>query len=91
MSRFPRVTRISDNCCYPKAYDWLLIFPQEVKYIWRSSWNYTKVLYLLARYAPFAGTALMIRSKFPFRLSTHCLPVSIPRFPPEWNLCHVRA
>lgn len=53
-----------DNFCYSKVYDWLLILPQEVKYIWRASWNYTKVLYLLARYTPFAGMALMVRSEF---------------------------
>jgi len=45
-------------------YDWLLILPQEVKHIWRASWNYTKVLYLLTRYIPFASTALMLRSQF---------------------------
>lgn len=48
------------------------MFPQEVKYIWRASWNYTKVLYLFARYIPFACLSLLIRSKF-------CLPVLVPR------------
>jgi len=57
-----------DKPCHPKVYDWLLILPQEVKYIWRSSWNYTKVLYIMARYTPFAGMALMVRSEFPLPL-----------------------
>jgi len=51
------------------VYDWLLILPLEVKYIWRSSWNYTKVLYLMARYTPFAGMALMVRNQLAFDAS----------------------
>jgi len=53
-----------DNYSHPKFYDWLLVLPKEVTYIWRASWNYTKVLYLLTRYTPFASTALMLRSEF---------------------------
>jgi len=45
-------------------YDWLLVLPREIKYIWRASWNYTKVLYLFARYIPFVSTALLFRNQF---------------------------
>ncbi|KAF9650130.1 hypothetical protein BDM02DRAFT_1515285 [Thelephora ganbajun] len=45
-------------------YDWVLILPQEIKYIWRASWKYTKVLYILTRYLPFAGLGLMLRNQF---------------------------
>ena len=65
------VTLASDGYCHSKIYDWLLILPQEVKYIWCASWNYTKVLYLVARYAPFISVSLMIRSEFLFPLLTH--------------------
>jgi len=47
-----------------QLYDWLLILPQEVKYIWRASWNWSKVLYLLSRYMPFATVALTLRMQF---------------------------
>jgi len=48
------------------VYDWLLILPREVKFIWRASWNWTKVLYLFTRYTPFASMALMLRNQFVF-------------------------
>jgi len=51
------------------VYDWLLMLSKEVKYVWRSSWNYTKVLYLLARYTPFAAMALMCRNQLAFDAS----------------------
>jgi len=45
-------------------YDWSLMLSLEVKYIWRATWNYTKVLYLLARYAPFVSLSLQLRNQF---------------------------
>ena len=51
------------NCDRPKFYDWLLILPQEVEYIWHASWNWSKALYLITRYIPFASVALMFRSE----------------------------
>ena len=53
-----------DIYCHLKFYDWLLILPQEVQYIWRASWNYTKILYLLMRYIPFVSMSLLVRSEF---------------------------
>jgi len=49
-----------DNRGHQKFYDWLLVLPQEVNYIWCASWKWTKVLYLLTRYIPFAGMGLML-------------------------------
>jgi len=51
------------------VYDWLLMLSKEVQYVWRSSWNYTKVLYLMARYTPFAAMALMVRNQLAFDAS----------------------
>lgn len=66
-----------DNYGHPKLYDWLLVLPQEVKYIWGTPWNWTKVLYLLTRYIPFASVALMLRSELPSRWLVH-LPAHHP-------------
>ena len=33
--------------------------------MWRASWNWTKVLYLLTRYIPFVSMAFMARSESP--------------------------
>jgi len=46
----------------PKVYDWLLTLPREVKYIWRARWNWSKALYLLTRYTPFANHLLGFQS-----------------------------
>jgi len=47
-------------------YDWMLTLPQEIKFMWRASWNWTKVLYLLTRYIPFASMAFMARNQFAY-------------------------
>lgn len=60
-----------DDCGHPKLYDWLLILPQEVKFIWRAPWNWTTVLYLFTRYIPFVSVAFMLRSELFLRLSAH--------------------
>jgi len=82
-------TVFDDNCDCPKLYDWLLAFPQEVEYIWRASWNWSKVLYLLTRYTPFVTIAVALRSELLFhwfaQLPTH-FPLSFNRAPPtEWS------
>lgn len=69
-------TLTSDDGTCTQTYDCLLMFPQEVKYVWSASWNYTKVLYILARYTPFACLSLLIRSEFRFHASARLL-----RFP----------
>ena len=51
------------NCGLLKLYDWVLSLPREVEYIWRASWNWSKVLYLLTRYIPFITIALVFRSE----------------------------
>lgn len=38
------------------VYDWLLTLGMEVELIWRSKWNYIKVLYLFQRYLTFYDT-----------------------------------
>jgi len=55
-----------------------------VKYIWRASWNWSRVLYLLTRYIPFAPIAMQIRSE----LLPHHL-VYLPHISPllDINLC----
>ena len=57
------VAAFDDDHAPPKVYDWLLILPQEVEYIWRAPWNWSKVLYLLTRYISFAPLALGMRSE----------------------------
>ena len=54
---------LDDNGDLPKLYDWLLILPQEVEYIWRAPWNWAKVLYLFTRYIPFASISMGIRGE----------------------------
>ena len=77
-SKSREILPFDEDCGLPKLYDWLLILPQEVKYVWRASWNWSKVLYLLTRYIPFATIALVIRSELlPYRLAR--LPM-----PPFW-------
>ena len=63
ISNFMTILAPYDNYDRPKLYDWLLILPHEVKYIWRASWNWSKILYLLTRYIPFATIALALRSE----------------------------
>lgn len=33
-------------------YDYILTWYLEYKYIWRSKWGHTKILFLLTRYTP---------------------------------------
>jgi len=33
------------------TYDWLICFPKEVQYIWRSKWSIPKFIYLFSRYS----------------------------------------
>ncbi|PPR00253.1 hypothetical protein CVT24_005021 [Panaeolus cyanescens] len=41
-------------------YDWFLTFEMEVALVWKSNWNFMKVLFLLQRYMPFADTVFLI-------------------------------
>ena len=75
------IFKSDDDCGNPKLYDWLLILPQEVKFIWRASWNWTTVLYLLTRYIPFVSVAFMLRSELFLHRSAHLPPYS--RLPPR--------
>lgn len=43
-------------------YDLILTLHLEVSLVWYSRWNYTKVLYLLTRYVPFAANGLILYS-----------------------------
>jgi len=54
-------------------YDLILTLHLEISLVWFSRWNYTKVLYLLTRYIPFAANALIIYSHLtPSPSSTIC-------------------
>ena len=57
------MSEFCNNYDRPKLYDWSLTLPQEVEYIWRASWNWSKVLYLLTRYIPFATITVNLRSE----------------------------
>ncbi|KAI0344696.1 hypothetical protein BDW22DRAFT_1354827, partial [Trametopsis cervina] len=52
------------------AFDWLLMLPHEVEYIWRSQWSFPKLLYLWARYPTIADTTLGLLSHFTHFKST---------------------
>ncbi|KAF9781697.1 hypothetical protein BJ322DRAFT_1161529 [Thelephora terrestris] len=43
-------------------YDLILTLHLEISLVWFSRWNYTKVLYLLTRYIPFAANGLILYS-----------------------------
>jgi hypothetical protein len=45
-------------------YDYLLTVRWELEVIWLRSWSYTKVLFLLTRYLPFASVYFVIHSGF---------------------------
>jgi len=85
LTRFSVILGSHDSYLYPKLYDWLLVLDREVNYIWRASWNYTKVLYLLTRYAPFVSIALLLRSEFHFHLLAHLPAHFRSASPAEWN------
>ncbi|KDR75682.1 hypothetical protein GALMADRAFT_248296 [Galerina marginata CBS 339.88] len=41
------------------AYDWLITLSMEIELIWRSRWNFIKILFLLQRYLPFLDTCFL--------------------------------
>lgn len=43
--------------------DYLLTFDLEISLIWKSNWSIMKVLFLLARYMPFADLILIFYRK----------------------------
>lgn len=47
-----------------QVFDWLLTLDSEILLVWRSKWNTTKVLYLLARYLPFTSFPIILSRKF---------------------------
>jgi len=63
-SRRHTVEKLLVSAAMIQLYDWLLTLPQEARYIWRASWNWSKVLYLLTRYIPFASISLQLRNQF---------------------------
>jgi len=74
---------------YQKFHDWLATLPREVEHIWRASWNWSKVLYLLTRYIPFVTTALVLRSellahRLPARLPIHFILSGVPSTAPDF-------
>jgi len=46
------------------AFDWLLTLNMEFALIWNTKWNWTKVLYIITRYMPFADTSLVMYHQF---------------------------
>ncbi|PPQ70038.1 hypothetical protein CVT24_003805 [Panaeolus cyanescens] len=52
-------------------FDWLATFEMEVELVWKSNWNFMKVLFLLQRYLPFVdSTGLILYIKFGSNLNT---------------------
>jgi hypothetical protein len=47
-----------------EIYDYFLTIELEISLIWFSSWTYTKIIYLGARYLPIVSTFFLIRSTF---------------------------
>lgn len=41
-------------------WDWMLTMRMEVDLVWKSKWNFMKVLYLLQRYLPFVDTVGLV-------------------------------
>ena len=62
-----------------------MTLPQEVKYIWRAPWNWSKVLYLLTRYIPFITVSLALRSEFPPHWLAH-LPIHFSFLDETWHI-----
>ncbi|KAI0683225.1 hypothetical protein BC835DRAFT_1423502 [Cytidiella melzeri] len=54
------------------VFDWLLVFVDEVKYVWISRWSFVKVLYFWTRYSPIADTVLGLLSHFAFLTPEQC-------------------
>ncbi|KAH8913356.1 hypothetical protein BT69DRAFT_1344713 [Atractiella rhizophila] len=45
------VSRVYFICCMSVLiWDWIVTFPSEYKYIWRTPWSIAKVLFLFNRY-----------------------------------------
>jgi hypothetical protein len=40
-------------CLSVLVYDYAIMMDREVEYIWKSDWNWVKVVYLAQRYIPF--------------------------------------
>lgn len=45
-------------------YDWILTLPGEVRLVWLAEWNYTKALFLLARYTTILNGYFILRGKY---------------------------
>ncbi|KAI0770755.1 hypothetical protein BC629DRAFT_772988 [Irpex lacteus] len=41
------------------VFDWLLLFSDEVQYVWHKRWHFVDYLYLISRYLPFLDTVLI--------------------------------
>ncbi|KAI0092438.1 hypothetical protein BDY19DRAFT_483867 [Irpex rosettiformis] len=46
------------------TFDWMLLFSDEVQYVWRKRWQFVDYLYLISRYLPFVDTVLIFAKCF---------------------------
>ncbi|KIP12202.1 hypothetical protein PHLGIDRAFT_113980 [Phlebiopsis gigantea 11061_1 CR5-6] len=54
--------------------DWMLLFSEEVKYIWRRKWKFPEGLYLFTRYMPFVNVSISLTYYLSPTISPHtCL------------------
>jgi len=56
-------------------YDYLLTLSREVELIWQGSFQFTTVLYFMARYLPFFGLVYFIAAESTGAKQTYCTPV----------------
>ncbi|KAI0683577.1 hypothetical protein BC835DRAFT_1524212 [Cytidiella melzeri] len=53
-------------------FDWVLLFSDEVKHVWKSRWSFIKVLYLWTRYSPVADIILGLIRHFAYLTPQQC-------------------
>ncbi|PFH46130.1 hypothetical protein AMATHDRAFT_70597 [Amanita thiersii Skay4041] len=55
-----------------QSFDYMLLLPLEVKYIWPSRWSHIKVLYIIMRYLPFFSILCIVLADIPGRRPDTC-------------------
>ena len=75
-------TAFGNRLTLSQTYDSILTLDLEISLVWFSRWNYTKILYLLVKYIPFAAAALAIYGKH--RHPSSAVP-SVEHGPWKWR------
>jgi len=60
------------------VYDYLLTLHLEIKLIWLSPWNYTKIIFLVFRYMPFIQIWVTLQNQTFLNVSIGSCRVSFP-------------